>query len=90
LVFFGKEFIFIVKIFWPYRSDPKGFSIQNLARKYREKISGVSRSTISNQLLDDKNLQSLKQDIQTFPLSQISIKKGHWANRDFSEYRDAA
>ncbi len=79
-----------MKVFWPHRSDPKGFSIQNLARKYREKFSSFSQSAISSQLLDDKNLKSLRQDSQHFALSQISIQKGHWANRDFSEYREAA
>ena len=34
-----------MKNFWPRRSDAKGFSIENLARKYREKISGVSSKT---------------------------------------------
>ena len=53
-----------MKNFWPHRSNAKGFSIQNLARKYRSKISSVSSNEISNQLLDDKNLISIKEDLE--------------------------
>ena len=80
-----------MKIFWPRRSDAKGFSIENLARKYREKISNVSSDKIANQFLDDRNLKSKDEDnSKTIPIFDVSIKRGHWANRDFSEYRDAA
>jgi len=65
-----------VKNFWPHRSKAEGFSIQNLARKYRLKISSVSSNQISNKFLEDRNV--------------ISIKRIHWANRDFSEYKEAA
>tara|TARA_Y100001968_G_scaffold36481_1_gene27971 strand:+ start:714 stop:953 length:240 start_codon:yes stop_codon:yes gene_type:complete len=76
-----------VKIFWPHRSDPKGFSIENLARKCREKISNVSSNANSNQLLDDSNLKYIDKDREYKGLAHLSIKRGHWANRDFSEYR---
>ena len=90
LGFLKKDIQFIVKIFWPHRSEVKGFSIENLARKYRDKISSVPYNKNSKPLLDDGNLKSPKEDIKKVALSHIYIKKGHWANRDFSEYRDAA
>ena len=79
-----------MKIFWPHRSDAKGFSIENLANKYREKIYGISSSKISNKLSDNKNLEFVREEKNYLELSHLSNKKGHWANRDFSEYRDVA
>tara|TARA_Y100001968_G_scaffold239311_1_gene222727 strand:+ start:223 stop:462 length:240 start_codon:yes stop_codon:yes gene_type:complete len=79
-----------VKIFWPHRSNAKGFSIGNIALKYREKISNVSSDKASKELLDDRNLKSMKQNSQQVTTSHLAIKRSHWANRDFSEYRDAA
>ena len=79
-----------MKIFWPYRSKVKGFSIENLAGKYREKSSSASFNNISNQFLENRNLKSIKEDrnhIATYPLTP---KRVHWANRDFSEYKEAA
>ena len=90
LVFFRKEFQITLKNFWPHRSDAKGFSIENLARKYREKISNVSSNKIPNKLIDNNNLKSTKENFQNLSLSNLSIKRVHWANRDFSEYREAA
>ncbi len=81
---------FIVKIFWPHRSDPKGFSIENLARKYREKISKVPLNKNLNQCLDDNNFKSTIEENKKLTLSHIHTKRKHWANRDFSEYREAA
>ena len=79
-----------MKIFWPHRSDAKGFSIKNLVHKNPRKISSVSSNKNPNQLLDHKNLMSIKEDSKNLRLSHISIKRIHWANRDFSEYREAA
>ncbi len=79
-----------MKIFWPHRADAKGFSIENLSRKYHEKISSDSSKKKSNHLLDDGNLDFKNKDSKKFILSQLSQKRGHWANRDFSEYREAA
>ena len=79
-----------MKIFWPHRSDAKGFSIENLARKYREKISRVSTDEISNQILVDRDFKSTQEDNIRISLPYRSSKRGHWANRDFSEYREAA
>tara|TARA_B100001029_G_C14855161_1_gene335942 strand:- start:320 stop:559 length:240 start_codon:yes stop_codon:yes gene_type:complete len=79
-----------LKKFWPHRSKAKGFSIENFANKYYEKISKLSSSKISNQFLDDSNLESMYKDINQIEISNLSLNRGHWANRDFSEYRDAA
>ena len=79
-----------MKNFWPHRSEAKGFSIKTLVHKNQEKISSVSSNKNSNQLLDDKNLMSIKKDSKNLRLSHISIKRIHWANRDFSEYRETA
>ena len=79
-----------MKIFWPYRSDPKGFSIENFARKYREKVSKLSSNDISKELLDDKKFKSNKKNLSVLELSSICVKRVHWANRDFAEYKEAA
>ncbi len=81
-----------MKNFWPHRSRAKGFSIQNLARKYRLKMSNssVSLNEPSNQLIDESNLISMKEEGEKNLIANLSIKKIHWANRDFSEYKKAA
>ena len=79
-----------MKNFWPHRSRAKGFSIKNLACKYRLKIANVSSNEVSNQLLDDKNLISMEEEGKSISITNLSIKRSHWANRDFSEYREAA
>ena len=78
-----------MKNFWPHRSKAEGFSVQNLARKYRLKISSVS-SQISNKLVDDRNVISMKEESKKISTVNLSIKRIHWANRDFSEYKEAA
>ena len=81
-----------MKNFWPHRSEAKGFSIQNLARKYRLKISNSipSSNEVSNQLLGNRNSISTKEEGKKISIANLSIKKIHWANRDFSEYKEAA
>ena len=79
-----------MKNFWPHRSSAKGFSIQNLARKYRSKISSVTSNEISNQVLDDKNLITMKAEGKSSSIANLSMARIHWANRDFSEYKEAA
>ena len=79
-----------MKIFWPHRSDAKGFSIKNLVHKNHEKISSVSSNKNSNQSLYDKNLMPIMKDSKNLRLSHVSMKRIHWANRDFSEYRETA
>ncbi len=81
-----------MKNFWPHRTKAKGFSIPNFARKYRLKISSSKDSTnqISNQILNDSNLISMKEEGKKISIDNLSIKRIHWANRDFSEYKGAA
>ena len=81
-----------MKNFWPNRSKAKGFSIQNLAHKYRLKISNssVDSNKILNEFLDDWSLMSAKEEDKNIPITNLSIKRTHWANRDFSEYKEAA
>ena len=79
-----------MKFFWPRRSKAKGFLTQNLECKNIEKISSLSSSKTSDQLLADKNLKSIIKNRNEIVTSHFSIKRGHWANRDFSEYREAA
>ena len=75
-----------MKIFWPHRSKAKGFSIQSLASRYRLKISNAS----SNQFLDDRDLISVKEEAKENSMNNLSTKRTHWANRDFSEYKETA
>ena len=81
-----------MKNFWPHRSKAKGFSIQNLARKYCLKIpsSSLSSNEISNQILDDRNLITMQEEGKKISITNLSTKRTHWANRDFSEYKEAA
>ena len=81
-----------MKNFWPHRPKAKGFSIQNLARNYRLKISNssVSLNEISDQPLDDATLISMKEEGKRSSIAHLSIERIHWANRDFSEYKEAA
>ena len=79
-----------MKNFWPHRANAKGFSIHNLARKYRSKISSVTSNEVSNQVLDDKNLISMKEEGKSSSIAHLSIERIHWANRDFSEYKEVA
>ena len=50
----------------------------------------MSSNEISEQLLDDTNLISMKEERKITSIDNISIKRIHWANRDFSEYKQAA
>ena len=79
-----------MKIFWPHRSKAKGFSTENLVFKYPEKSSSLSSDKISNQLVAERNLKSRIEESNQMGNYNLSYKKGHWANRDFSEYREVA
>ena len=79
-----------MKTFWPNRPTSKGFSVENLATKYSEKISGVSSNKNSNQFSYDSSVKSMKEDNKNKAISHLPIKTRHWANRDFSEYREVA
>ena len=79
-----------MKNFWPHRPKASGFSIENLASKYRKKIFKVSSDKSSDQFLEDNNSISNNKDSANIVKSPLNMKIAHWANRDFSEYRDAA
>ena len=85
-----KRLFFSVKIFWPNRSKAKGFSIQNFAFKNNEKSSTLPPNKISDQFLSERNLKSINEESQPIKTSHLYIKRGHWANRDFSEYKNVA
>ena len=79
-----------MKNFWPHRTQARGFAISNIDLQDRDKISKLSSSKISNQFLNDRNLESIEDESNQKMIEQLSIKRGHWANRDFSEYRQVA
>ena len=79
-----------MKNFWPHRPDAKGFSIENLARTYREKISSASSEKNATELANYRNLNSAKDKSSNIVRGYQSDQRVHWANRDFSEYRDVA
>ena len=77
--------------FWPPRSTPIGFSIEGLAKKYRQKLSKVSykksetieyNEQLNSQIISDKDV--IRKDFNS------KINSIHWANRDFAEYKEAA
>ncbi len=69
--------------FWPSRPSPEGFSIEKLARSYREKIAGGGASEISE--------TSIKKDIELSKIERkVNLNNSHWANRSYDEYREAA
>ena len=73
--------------FWPNRPTPKGFSIEKLAKKYREKISSANGQDVekNNYIGFDRMKSSLSTN-----KTGSTIDFSHWANRSFEEYRDAA
>ncbi len=79
-----------MKVFWPRRSNVKGFAIENVASKYSKKISSDVYNLNQKQLIDERVLKSKNKDSIRIDLSYLSIKTVHWANRDFSEYKEAA
>ncbi len=77
--------------FWPPRPSAKGFSIERLALKYRERLSKVSSSNFSKKELQKETISNtIKIEKKETLKSQLYANSIHWANRDFSEYRDAA
>ena len=79
-----------MKIFWPYRSKANGFSIKKIADQYLEKTTSVSSHGIANKFSGDRNLKPTKQVCDYIGTSTLCAQRVHWANRDFSEYREAA
>ena len=77
--------------FWPPRASAKGFALDHLALKYRERISKVSLSNFSKKELQKEITSNIiKMKKKEIIKSQVYANSIHWANRDFSEYRDAA
>tara|TARA_Y100001968_G_scaffold218310_1_gene200978 strand:+ start:3852 stop:4076 length:225 start_codon:yes stop_codon:yes gene_type:complete len=71
--------------FWPHRPAPKGFSIDKLANKCREKIYKNSRTDSSESDIDVQVLHIVEEKEINSSGSFI-----HWANRTFAEYQEAA
>ena len=78
--------------FWPHRSESKGFKAINLVRKYLLKFSDVhvSNNEIREQTLKDNNKEYVNVEGENIVVSKLLIKRIHWANRDFSEYKKFA
>ncbi len=77
--------------FWPQRPSAKGFSIENLALRYREKLAKVSSSNVrEKELHNERRSNVIKIEKKGILKSQPYSNSIHWANRDFAEYRDAA
>ncbi len=61
--------------YWPGRPSPEGFSIEKLAQNYKERLYRRAQNVYVKPQV--KNRES-------------NLNYGHWANRDFQEYREAA
>ena len=79
-----------MKKFWPHRSESKGFTVKNFVRNCRLNISNLPNNEITEKSLKDSNKVSVDVEVGNFSVSKLSIRKIHWANRDFSEYKNAA
>ena len=67
--------------FWPNREAPKGFSIETLAKKYRQRLNKSMASSLENKT-NSSFINTNPKDV-TFLRSKESSR--HWANRDFRE-----
>ncbi len=78
--------------FWPRRPTPKGFSIEKLAKGYREKISLQSyeknESTFEEEVSIERQTPTLVEETGLAKSHLIDLN--HWANRDFGEYKNVA
>ena len=72
--------------YWPRRSSPEGFSIEKLAKNYRDKISKLSFESMKSTYKERKSFQTTEK-INCF--IRISDNR-HWANREFYEYYDVS
>ena len=81
-----------MKKFWPHRSESKGFKVKNLVREYRLKISNFngSNNEMTGTTLQDNKKIFFNVEGKNSSVSNLSIKRIHWANRDFSEYKTVA
>ncbi len=73
--------------YWPKRPSSKGFSIETLAKNYREKIAKISLEKPESNIMES-NEMDLSNHTQKPPT--MADKNSHWANRQFYEYFDAA
>ena len=84
--------IFTLNKFWPPRPTPQGFSIEKLARSYKEKIinSTYTQGDFLEQEEEKLVLENYKED-KSKEFKNLKIEKyTHWANRNFYEYKDVA
>ena len=81
-----------MKKFWPHRSESKGFKVTNLVREYRLKISNFngSNNEMTGTTLQDNKKIFFNVEGKNSSVSNLSIKRIHWANRDFSEYKNVS
>ena len=81
-----------MKKLWPHRSESKGFKVTNLVREYRLKISNFngSNNEMTGTTLQDNKKIFFNVEGKNSSVSNLSIKRIHWANRDFSEYKNVS
>ncbi len=84
-----------MKNFWPQRSTPEGFSIEELAKNARKKLANAPSEQARKAFIQKSKpfKVSSSRQIQKFTDQSINLdqyKKQHWANRQFDEYRNAA
>ena len=80
--------------FWPRRPSPKGFSIDALARKYKEKISTgeflVAKKTRNQSIPYREKIDKHDYHQEEKFIRDDRYELIHWANRSYDEYLDAA
>ena len=76
--------------FWPQRPSPKGFSIERLASKYRERLSKASSNVVEKRVRNETSSISIEDERKENINTNFYTNSTHWANRDFSEYKKAA
>ena len=67
--------------FWPNREAPKGFSIETLAKKYRQRLNKSKNSSLEINI-NSPFMNSNPKDYTFLRSKESSI---HWANRDFRD-----
>ncbi len=85
-----------MKNFWPKRPSPNGFSIENIARNYKERLKEKiqednqdhGKGQFAKNVVGFENSERLDKFVNVSKIKDIG--KYHWANRDFNEYLDIA
>ncbi|WP_269622739.1 hypothetical protein [Prochlorococcus marinus] len=75
------------------RSVTQGFSIEKLAKSYRDKLNSVSSKGVNNNLRVEEQIHKLISKNKASKLEtpeQFNLYKDHWANRDYRDYYGAA